>query len=101
MSIYEYLVSALKALAEHGIIIGATALSVTIAGVKSMKKHGKLDWMEALMCGCLTLAVSSALEYLKLPQQLAIFLGGLIGFKGSLWVDKFINRKIGLDEENK
>ncbi|MFW1950436.1 phage holin family protein [Acinetobacter beijerinckii] len=47
------------------------------------------------MCGCLTLTIVSALEYLALPIQLSIFVGGIVGFKGTLWVDRIISKKVG------
>ena len=37
----------------------------------------------------------SALEYLALPMQLSIFVGGIVGFKGTLWVDRMISKKVG------
>lgn len=101
---YDWLVSALKAIAEfiaeYKVLIMATLLTITISSLKSLKKKRKLDWIEALICGCLTLAIYSALGYFSLPKELAVFSGGVIGFMGSLWVEKFIDKKAGNDEVN-
>ncbi|MHA3061999.1 phage holin family protein [Acinetobacter sp. ANC 4636] len=102
MSVCEFLIqfakSTYETLTVNSMVICAMTLSVVTSAIKSIKQKGKLDWVEALLCGCLTLAVSSTLEYLKLPREISIFLGGFIGFKGSLWVDAFINRKTDSEE---
>lgn len=102
MSVWEFIVNTYKSMIDvatmYGVIIMAMLLSIVTSALKSIKKKGKLDWLEALICGCLTLAVSSTLQYLKLPQEISIFLGGLIGFKGSLWVDSRINKDLGDDK---
>lgn len=68
-------------------------LAVLISILSTSHKHGSIDWIEALICGFLTLACASTLNYLNLPSELSIFLGGFVGFKGSLWVDNKFNQK--------
>ncbi|OUY07634.1 phage holin family protein [Acinetobacter populi] len=103
MSVWDFLVSVYKFLVDtltiYGVTIMALLLSIITSALKSIKRKGKLDWVEALICGCLTLAVSSTLQYLKLSSEISIFLGGLIGFKGSLWVDARINKDLGDDKQ--
>lgn len=38
--------------------------------------------LEASICGCLTLAAASALDWIGAPQQIAVAVGGFIGFIG-------------------
>lgn len=38
--------------------------------------------LEASICGCLTLAAASALDWVGAPQQVAVAVGGFIGFIG-------------------
>lgn len=76
----------------YGIAIGSFVLAMLISIFTTAKKHGKVDWLEAIICGLLTLAIASILGWLKLPEQLAIFVGGLVGFKGSTWVDTKFNK---------
>lgn len=38
--------------------------------------------LEASICGALTLAASSALDWFGAPQQVAVAIGGFIGFIG-------------------
>ena len=72
----EYLKPAIDWLDAHNLTVLAVVLSVLVAIVRSLKKRGKIDWLEAVLCGCLTLTIVSGLEYLKLPMQLSIFVGG-------------------------
>ena len=53
---------------------------LTYAGV-----GGRRKWVEALLCGALSLAASSGLDYFGLPVSMNPFIGGAIGFLG---VDK-------------
>lgn len=97
----DWLASAIKTIAEYKILIAAILLSITMSGLKSLQNKRKLDWIESLICGCLTLAIYSILEYMKLPKEIGVFFGGIIGFKGSLWFGKFINNRTGIDEGGK
>lgn len=38
--------------------------------------------LESLICGCLSLAVSNAIEWLGWPSSMAVTMGGAIGFVG-------------------
>ncbi len=102
MSVWDFIVSVYRSIVDiltmNAVMVMAMLLSIITSALKSKKRKGRLDWLEALICGCLTLAVSSTLQYLKLPQELSIFLGGLIGFKGSRWVDSRINKDLGDDK---
>lgn len=39
-------------------------------------------FLEAVICGCLTLAASEIIHWLNLPEGLAVAAGGVIGFIG-------------------
>lgn len=75
----------------HATVIFGFFLAVMLSIFSTAKKHGKVDWLEALICGGLTVAIASILGYFNLPNQLAVFIGGFIGFKGSLWVEEKFN----------
>lgn len=77
----------------YSAVIFAFFLAVFISVFSTAKKHGKIDWLEALICGGLTVAIASVLSYINLPNQLAVFIGGFIGFKGSLWVEEKFNQE--------
>lgn len=46
--------------------------------------------LEASICGCLTLAAASALDWIGAPQQVAVAVGGFIGFIGVAKLRAFI-----------
>lgn len=52
--------------------------------------------LEAMICGCLTLASASIISWLGLPDELIIAAGGVIGFIGVMeirqWAIKYIDR---------
>lgn len=77
----------------HSAVIFGFFLAVLVSIFSTAKKHGKVDWLEALICGSLTVAISSLLSHFNLPYQFAIFLGGFIGFKGSLWLEEKFNHE--------
>lgn len=83
----------------HGEIIMGFLLAVLLAVFRTAKKYGKADWVEALICGALTLAAASLLEWMKFPSQLAIAVGGVIGFKGSQWTNSLIDKKLDVKED--
>lgn len=81
-------------LLQHADTIMGFALAFILAAFRTAQKHHKVDWLEAMICGCLTFAASSILEWMKFPSQFAIFIGGIVGFKGSLWVKTYINKQL-------
>lgn len=42
--------------------------------------------LEAVLCGCLTLALVPVLEYFGLSQNLAVSVGAAVGFLGTEWI---------------
>lgn len=63
---------------------GAVLLSVIMAGLRIAYGGGgwKKMLLEGLLCGALTLTVASGLEYLSIPKNLSVGIGGGIGFIG-------------------
>lgn len=64
--------------------LGAVLLSVVMAGLRIAYSGGgwKKMLLEGLLCGALTLTVASGLEYLSIPKNLSVSIGGGIGFIG-------------------
>jgi len=75
----------------------ALALSVTVAVVRVIYGGGSGRQMilEGVMCGLATLTLVPLLEYLGLPQSMATFAGGLVGFIG---VEKLRDLAVRLGE---
>lgn len=66
----------------------ATGLAFIVALVRGLHAGNKArqSWLEAVLCGCLTLCVIPLLHYWGLPISLAAAIGGFISFKGTEWV---------------
>jgi len=71
-------------LAVHAPTLYAFALSVVVAAVRVIYGGGTHRQMvlEGVMCGLATLTLVPLLQYLGLPQGMATFAGGLVGFIG-------------------
>ncbi|RUR51406.1 phage holin, lambda family [Vreelandella populi] len=65
----------------------AAGLAFIVALVRGLHAGNPVSksWLEALLCGCLTLAVFPVLHYLGLPINLAVAFGAVIAFKGAEW----------------
>lgn len=66
----------------------AAVMAVTVAVVRGLQAGGKplQTVLEAVLCGCLTLASMPVLEYFGFGQKLAVAVGASIGFLGTEWI---------------
>jgi lambda family phage holin len=80
----------------HWSAIFAACLSGVIAALRVIYDGGKPreSILESLLCGTLTLAVSSTMEWLSLPPSMATFFGGIIGLAGVKSVRRLAVRRV-------
>ena len=57
-----------------------SACIALLRGMKDQQTSGKL--VEAILCGLISIACAEMLEYVDMPEKVAPFFGGLIGFIG-------------------
>lgn len=78
----------LSAIADHGPQIYAAGLAMVIALVRALHAGGRpmKSFLEAVLCGCLTLALVPVLDYFGMGQQLAVAGGASIAFLGVEWL---------------
>jgi len=76
-------------LINNSVIIGAFFLSIIISLLRTIKE-GKADWVEAGICGSLTVASYSLLTQFKLDIQVVVFIGGFIGWFGTNYTKKYV-----------
>jgi lambda family phage holin len=74
---------------ENSQLLASFALSFVVAVLRTIKE-GKVDLIEASLCGMLTLASWSMIEYIGFPQKIAIFVGGMIAWLGTAWCKKYV-----------
>ena len=80
----------------------AAGLAFVVALVRALHAGGRpaKSILEAVLCGCLTLALMPILQYFGLPMDLSVAAGGSIAFLGVEWLrdklealyDKIIGR---------
>lgn len=57
-----------------------------------------IDWLDAHNLTVVAVVLSVIVAIVRsLPIQLSIFLGGIVGFKGKLCIDRMISKKEGDD----
>lgn len=66
----------------------AAGMACIVALARGLQAGGKPvnSVLEAIICGCLTLALVPVLDYFGLPQNLAVAVGAAVGFLGTEWV---------------
>ena len=82
----------LNFLNAYGEVILSFLMAFIMSMLRTRKSHGKSDWIESFMCAFLTVGVWSLLVYLKLPEVLAVGAGALVGYKGTAFVNKQIDK---------
>ena len=83
--------------AMHAAQLYAFGLSVAIAVVRVI--YGKGGWrqmlLEGALCGFATLTLVPLLAYFGLPESMATFAGGAVGFMGVEKLREYADRLIG------
>lgn len=66
----------------------AAIMACVVAIVRGVQHGGRpvKTALEAVLCGCLTLASMPVLEYFGLGQNMAVAVGAAIGFLGTEWI---------------
>lgn len=66
----------------------AAGMAFLVALVRGMQAGGKpvKSLLEAVLCGCLTLALVPVLDHFGLSQNLAVAVGAAVAFLGTEWI---------------
>ena len=97
----EYEKPAVMFVQQYGATFIGFMLAFFMALWRTAQSKGKADWLEASMCAGLTLGIASALDWLGLPRELAIFVGSFVGYMGVHKVGLFISKKIKFEGKDK
>lgn len=87
--------------AENSVHIWPPMLSVGIASLRVIYGggHGRQVVLEGALCGLATLSIVPALQWIGVPDGLATFAGGTVGFVGvdklRAYADKIADKFIG------
>jgi lambda family phage holin len=83
---------------ENSAQITASLLSVMIAGLRVIYTGGprRQVILESLLCGLATVATVPGLEWFGLPESMATFVGGAVGFIGVAKLSAYADKILGL-----
>lgn len=88
---------------EYYLLIMTVVMTILMAIFRTAKANGKVDWLEAGMCGIFAYGIWFVLGFFSLPEGAGVLIGGMIGFKGTTLVSAWIANKVGIsvDKEDK
>lgn len=89
---------AVSFLSDYGKAILSFLMAFIMSMLRTRKASGKSDWIESFMCAFLTVGAWSLLVYLELPEVLAVGVGALVGYKGTSFVNKQIDKWDGKND---
>ncbi|MFW2056266.1 phage holin family protein [Acinetobacter haemolyticus] len=97
---WDELLKYLKEIYEaFGIAFASFLMAFTMALIRTKRKHGKADWLEAGMCGLFAVGTWSLLMWFNVPEMVAVGAASAIGFKGTHFVSDLIDKKAGGNDE--
>ena len=74
-------------------------VATLMAVLRTKQSHGKVDWVEAVMCGIFAIGAWSILIWFDIPEVVAVGLSSMIGFKGTHFVSDEISKKLGVNKD--
>lgn len=96
----DFFKGAYYALSEYMILIGIITITFLMAVFRTAKEHGKVDWLEAIMCGLFSVSIWFVLGWFNIPEGGGVLVGGIIGYKGSAAVSEWLSDKFGFDDKD-
>lgn len=72
--------------------IASFVMAFLMAIFRTAKKHGQVDWLEAVMCGCFAVGTWSLMNWLNIPEIVSVGLASAIGYKGTHFVSEKIDK---------
>lgn len=85
---------ALEWLSTNGLFLGGAFMAAAYSAMQSKKNTGRIDWLEAGMCALIAFGVSSALEFIHMPQQLTWLASVFVGSVGSQYLRNRTMREV-------
>ena len=88
-----------KVIVEYWFLPATVLTAFLMAVFRTAKVNGKIDWLESAMCALFTYGVWFALSWFNIPEGVGVLVGGLIGFKGTTVISKWVSDKLGFDSD--
>lgn len=97
----DFIHSAWQTILEYWLVISTVIMAVLMAIFRTAKTNGKVDWLEAGMCGIFAYGIWFVLGYFDIPEGAGVLIGGVIGYKGTTLVSNWISSRLGFNLEPK
>lgn len=78
--------------------IASFLMAFFMAAFRTAHKYGQADWLEALMCGLFAIGAWSLMTWLGIPEIVAVGISSAIGYKGTHFVSKKIDKVSDIDD---
>ena len=72
-----------------------------MAVFRTKRKEGKVDFIEAGMCGLFAYGVWFVLGFFNIPEGGGVLVGGIIGYLGTHTVSTWVKDKLGIESEDR
>lgn len=82
-----------------GTALASFIMGFLMAFLRTKKKSGKADFAESIMCGLFAVGVWSLLEWLKIPEIVAVGMASGVGYMGTHFVSNIIQKKADVKNE--
>lgn len=84
---------------EYYLLLATVLMTVLMAVFRTAQNNGKVDWLEAGMCGIFAYGIWFALGFFNLPEGAGVLIGGMVGYKGTALVSAWVAGKAGISIE--
>lgn len=95
----DFLSSIWKGIVEYWILICIVFTTTGTALLRTAKKNGKADYLEAGMCTAFALSIYFILDWLGIPSEAGIGIGTYISYIGTHRFSRMISEKFDLDDK--
>lgn len=85
---------------EHWLLLSTVTTCVLMAMFRTAKTEGKVDFLEAGMCGLFSYGVWLVLGHFNLPEGAGVLVGGICGYLGTATISKWVSDKLGITSSN-
>lgn len=93
----DFLHSVWQTIMEYWLVISTVVMAILMAVFRTAKVNGKVDWLEAGMCGLFAYGIWFVLGFFNFPEGAGVLVGGMVGYKGTALVSNWLSNKLGIN----
>ena len=93
----DFVSSTWQTIQEYWLVMSTVIGAILMAVFRTAKTNGKVDFLEAGMCGIFAYGIWFVLGYFNFPEGAGVLLGGMVGYLGTSKVSRWISEKLGIE----